>query len=114
MKSYTRLRLSRRSLLKWTGFFSLSAPIALYLGSSRFVRAADSPKLEENDPTAVALKYVHNATQAKDRKNSDAVCDICQHYTGGAGAEWGPCAIFPGKQVNAKGWCSVWVKKLVN
>ena len=28
-----------------------------------------------------------------------------------AGDAWAPCAIFPGKQVAAKGWCAAWVKK---
>ena len=27
------------------------------------------------------------------------------------GDAWRPCQIFPGKLVNAKGWCSVWAPK---
>jgi hypothetical protein len=26
-------------------------------------------------------------------------------------ADAGPCPLFPGKQVSAKGWCSAWAKK---
>ena len=36
-------------------------------------------------------------------------CDNCQLYQGGD--EWGPCSIFPGKAVAAKGWCNAWVPK---
>jgi len=31
--------------------------------------------------------------------------------TGKDGNEWRPCGIFPGQVVNAKGWCSAWMKK---
>ncbi|MDH5620575.1 MAG: high-potential iron-sulfur protein [Gammaproteobacteria bacterium] len=30
---------------------------------------------------------------------------------GNDGDEWRPCQIFPGKVVNAAGWCSVWAAK---
>ena len=32
-------------------------------------------------------------------------------FSGKAGAADGPCSIFGGKLVNAKGWCTAWVKK---
>ena len=32
-------------------------------------------------------------------------------FQGKAGDAWGPCTIFAGKQVNANGWCQVYVKK---
>ncbi|MGH8675153.1 MAG: high-potential iron-sulfur protein, partial [Burkholderiales bacterium] len=38
-------------------------------------------------------------------------CANCTHFQGKANDPWGPCAIFPGKQVAAKGWSSAWVKK---
>jgi hypothetical protein len=67
--------------------------------------AADAPRLDPNDPQAKALSYVHESPKA------DNICANCQLYTGSADAAWGPCTIFPGKQVAAGGWCSAWVKK---
>jgi hypothetical protein len=31
--------------------------------------------------------------------------------TGKEGDEWRPCNVFPGKLVNANGWCKVWAPK---
>ena len=67
--------------------------------------AADLPQVDPEDATAKALEYVHAST------NPEQNCANCQLYTGEAGAEWGPCAIFPGKGVAAKGWCKSWIKK---
>ncbi|MDP5191762.1 high-potential iron-sulfur protein [Rheinheimera baltica] len=30
---------------------------------------------------------------------------------GNAGEAWRPCGVFPGKLVNAEGWCAAWAKK---
>lgn len=73
-------------------------------------QAQDMAKLEESDPQAQALNYVNDATQAEARQEGH-FCDNCQLYQGDPEAEWGPCAIFPGKQVNAKGWCSAYIVK---
>ena len=62
------------------------------------------PKVDPNDSQAKSLKYVHESTV--DGQN----CFNCQLYKGGTSA-WGECAIFPGKEVAGKGWCSAWVKK---
>ena len=74
--------------------------------------AQDMPKIEESDPVAQSLKYVHDAssvdpsTRANPAAEQD--CANCALIQGDDGAEWRPCQIFPGKLVNAKGWCSVW------
>lgn len=62
------------------------------------------PKLDPNDPTAQALSYTHQSTTA------GQMCKNCQLFQGGDAA-WGGCAIFPGKEVNAQGWCKSWAKK---
>jgi hypothetical protein len=79
--------------------------------------AADLPRLDPNDPTAKALVYVHDAADV-DASNPLAArfeagqnCANCAQIQGEDGAEWRPCGIFPGKAVNAAGWCSVWVGK---
>jgi len=72
-------------------------------------------KVDEKDPTAVALGYVADTTKADAKKfpkhASDQKCSNCQLYTGKAADASGPCSLFPGKHVAAAGWCSAWVKK---
>lgn len=62
------------------------------------------PKLDPNDPTAQALAYTHQST------TDGSMCKNCQFFKGGEKA-WGECAIFPGKEVNAQGWCKSWFAK---
>ena len=64
-------------------------------------------KVDEADPTAVALKYKHDGAST----GATTFCDTCALYTGEAGAEWGGCNLFPGKVVAAKGWCSAYAPK---
>jgi hypothetical protein len=95
---------SRRSFLTTVG----KSVITISFGSltiNGVAVAADMPKVDLEDPTAKALEYVHNSP------DGDHICLGCQLYTDAASAEWGPCAIFPGKLVNAKGWCKSWVKR---
>ena len=99
---------NRRRLIKLTVTGLAAAPFAnaLFSGSAE---AADM--VSESDPTAVALKYKMDATKAADRKDATALCSNCNFYSGKAGDANGPCAVFGGKLVTAKGWCSSWVKK---
>lgn len=96
--------LSRRSFIGG----AVGATVVVALGALD-LRAANAgghlPKVDPNEAKAKALSYVHEST--KDGQN----CANCQLYTGEAGKEWGPCAIFPGQEVAAKGWCSSWVVK---
>jgi high potential iron-sulfur protein len=68
-------------------------------------RAEGLPHLTEDDPTAQSLKYVHAST------TEGQVCANCALIQGTEGDPWRPCQIFPGKLVNADGWCSVWAAK---
>ncbi|MEM1263860.1 MAG: high-potential iron-sulfur protein [Pseudomonadota bacterium] len=69
------------------------------------------PQLTEDDAQAVALGYQHDAsTVSNDRYEAGQQCQNCVLYTGGDQA-WGPCSIFPGKLVNANGWCSTYTAK---
>jgi hypothetical protein len=97
------MKVSRRRFIKMTTASVVATPLGVSLLTS--AQAQDAPQLEESDPQAKALGYVH--ASAKEDQN----CANCQLYTGAAGSEWGPCGIFPGKAVNAKGWCTAWVKK---
>lgn len=94
---------SRRRFLK---IAAGSAAAAVIVGSvPRFARAADLPPLTDADPTAKALAYVEDATKSTNPKHKAGDdCSNCQFYGGGPTGR-GPCPIFPGKSVNAKGWC---------
>ena len=98
-------------------FIQLSAVAAAgtLLRPGQEAQAQDMPKVEESDAMAQAMKYTHDAStiDATTRANSapEQTCDNCALIQGDEGAEWRPCQIFPGKLVNAKGWCSVWAPK---
>ncbi len=78
-------------------------------------QAEDLPKITENDPVGMALKYTNDASSVdpalRTQAAVDQTCANCAQLQGNEGDEWRPCAIFVGKLVNANGWCSVWVPK---
>ena len=94
---------SRRRLLKLAAG---TTAVAVVLGvMPRFARAADLPHVTDADPTAKALDYVEDASKSTNPKQKAGdSCANCQFYSGGP-TGYGPCALFPGKSVNAKGWC---------
>jgi hypothetical protein len=86
--------------------------------------------LDENAPDAQALSYTHDASTvdpaAHPRYEQGQVCSNCALYqvrvegevqtgTGQDPVEdvpgWGGCTLFPGRLVNAAGWCSAWVPR---
>jgi len=75
---------------------------------------ADLPKHDENSPQAKGLAYTHDAgtvnaaQQSRYKEGQD--CGNCALYQGGD-AQWGRCALFPGKLVNRDGWCSGYSRK---
>ena len=99
---------SRRRFFKMTVTGLAAAPFAgaLLNGTAKAVDA-----VTESDPIAAALTYKIDATKASNRKDKTALCDNCNLYTGKPGAADGPCSVFGGKLVNARGWCTGWVKK---
>ena len=98
-------------------FIQLSAVAAAgYLVSpGREALAQDLPQLSEDDAMANAMRYTHDAStvDAGSRTNpaAEQTCANCALVLGNDGDEWRPCQIFPGKAVNANGWCSVWAPK---
>jgi hypothetical protein len=94
---------SRRRFLKLA--VGGAAAAALVGGLPRVARADDLPHVSESDPTAKALGYVEDASTTKDPKHTAGnSCANCQFYSGAA-TGYGPCQLFPGKSVSAKGWC---------
>jgi hypothetical protein len=91
--------------------FTLAAGSSALASSAAMAQA----KLDEKDPTAVALGYVADTAKADKKKypkhEAAQTCANCQLFQGKAGAADGPCPLFPGKTVAAKGWCASWVKK---
>lgn len=71
--------------------------------------------VKEDDPVAVALGYVADATRIDAKKQPVYVpgssCSTCALFQGKAGDVTAVCLIFGGKQVAAKGWCTGWSKR---
>ena len=99
--------ISRRDFL---GTVAVILPASQLL--ARRGEAQDLPKITEDDPAGMALSYVHDASKVDPATNpryeAGQDCANCVQIQGEEGAEWRPCAIFPGKLVASAGWCSVW------
>jgi hypothetical protein len=106
-------RISRRAVVS-----AASAVLGLCLtrGASAAEPAAAANKVNEKDSMAVALGYVADAKRV-DTKTSPTYqpgsnCSGCSWYHGKAGdPAGGPCSFFPGRSVDANGWCRMWSKK---
>ena len=104
---------SRRRFFAATGTALGAAAIVSAL--PRVARADDLPHLALTDPTASALNYTEDASKVDEAKAptyvAGSACANCNFFQGAAAA-WGPCSLFPGKAVNAKGWCAGYAKKV--
>jgi hypothetical protein len=110
--------ISRREALK---HLALGAGTLLVAGggAAEGAKAASSyaglPHVAPTDQVAVALSYHENAKTVEAAKfpnyKPDQHCGSCLQLTGNDGDPWRPCNLFPGKLVNAGGWCKVYVKK---
>lgn len=89
---------SRRGFLGQVVGATVFAAMSGLVVGRRAAAASDLPKLDPNDPQAKALNYVHKSSM------EGQMCKDCQYFKGGDAA-WGECQVFPGKQVNAQGWC---------
>ena len=98
-------------------FIQLSAVAAAgcFVRPGEEAHAQDMPQIEESDPVAQSLKYVHDASTVDPGSRANPAteqdCANCALVQGADGDAWRPCQIFPGKLVNAEGWCSVWAPK---
>lgn len=108
-------RLSRRQLLGITVTAAAGLAAGAAVAATPQPAAAALPHLDEKDPQAAALHYVHDAKMVDPKKNPTYKpgqhCANCLQLTGKAGDAWRPCNIFPKKLVAANGWCSVWAQK---
>ncbi len=84
--------------------------------SARVLADAPPAKVNEKDSVAVALGYVADAkpvdTPARPPSQAGSTCSSCSWYQGKPGdAAGGACTFFPGKNVDANGWCRMYNKK---
>lgn len=94
---------TRRRFLKLAAISGAATGVASL--APGLLRAADLPHLDMSDPTAKALGYVDDASSTTDPKHKAGdACANCQFYSGGP-TGYGPCQVFTGKSVSAKGWC---------
>lgn len=114
MSKTTPASKSRRRLLFTTAMAITATPLFIkgFIGRSAY---AALPHLTKDDPAAKALGYRSDATRANrtdkaDVSAKDQFCHNCRFIQSDSG-EWRPCQVFPGKTVNANGWCSSWTPK---
>ena len=71
--------------------------------------------VDPKDPQAIALGYVADASKVDKvkfpRYAAGQDCATCQLYQAKPTDASGPCPLFAGKTVAAKGWCSAYAKK---
>ena len=109
-----RIRSTRRGFLR----SGMVAGGALALGAIP-VRLLAQDKVSEDDPTAQALGYKHEASDVDTaafpkratEAGQDQYCYNCSLYAGSEGDEWAPCSIFQNRLVKGAGWCNAWVAK---
>ena len=78
-------------------------------------RARAAEKVDPKSDLAQQLGYTPDASTVDTsqwpmyEKGHD--CANCQLFHGDQGAELGPCDLFGGELVEAKGWCSGWTER---
>ena len=104
---------SRRGFLR--RFMAGAAALAFARTPQAF--AADAPPhLSTSDPTAKSLGYTEDASKLDPAKEPvfkpGSKCSTCTQYQAAqASGGYAPCTIFPGKVVNANGWCKAFIAK---
>lgn len=105
---------SRRRALRLALLSAATVPAGHWLLNKPVMAQDGPPQLSPDDPTAAALGYVHDTTTVDKAANPNhepsQMCSNCVLIQSEEG-DWRPCAIFPGKNVNANGWCKSWAPK---
>jgi len=100
----------RRTVLKGALLGVVAIPAAALVG-----RRAEAANVDPSEPQAKSLGYVDDAAKVDAKANPNYKagqhCANCLQAQGQPGEAYIPCNIFPGKLVNANGWCKVWVKR---
>jgi hypothetical protein len=103
--------LTRRRFLATTAAGLAVIPLSQFVAATAC--GADLPHLSPDDPAAKALGYTADGSKLTAQKEATfkagSHCANCALYqTAQASNGWAPCAAFPGKAVNANGWCRAW------
>jgi hypothetical protein len=110
MRRPPSIKSSRRRFLELTAGCAAASALLPTLS-----HAAELPHLSETDPAAQALGYHEDTRKVPSAKypahRVTQECGKCRFYQAAAGAQWGPCTIFPGKAVHVGGWCSAFSPK---
>lgn len=102
--------MNRRKLIQTTAVAGTALVFAQKTG------AAEADMLKTDDPIAVALNYMEDATMVDPEKHPKKAgpggaaqnCASCALYSEVADGA-GTCTAIPGKLVLGAGWCSAWV-----
>lgn len=93
-------------------FIRLVPLVSVAVFSAEQALAAD---VDPKDPQAVALGYVADASKVDKvkypRYAAGQDCANCGLYQGKPADASGPCPLFAGRTVAAKGWCSAYARK---
>jgi hypothetical protein len=86
------------------------------VGTSDAFAATALPHLSPDDATAKSLAYTEDAAKIDAAKEpafkQGSKCSGCAQYQSAqASGGYAPCTIFPGKSVNANGWCKAFAAK---
>jgi len=104
--------LSRRTILKCLG---LAAGVGATMRITDTL-AAEPVRLDVNDPAAVKVSYVLEASHIDSKKFPTYVagsnCENCLLLGGKPGNTYRPCSLFPGKLVKISGWCKAWTAEM--
>jgi len=92
--------MKRRDFLRLSAFTAGATLIPI-----KVLAAEEEARLDPSDPQAQALQYTEETPVEGQR------CDNCIHASGDLSADWVGCNLFPGRQVKAGGWCSVWAAR---
>jgi len=106
--------LSRRSFVKITASSLTVIPLVVGAQEDQSDVSNANPKLPEDDPVAISLGYKEKSSNVDSglypNHQETQKCSGCSLYVV-ADEAWGDCAVFPGKQVAAEGWCAAYVAK---
>ena len=103
--------LNRRKLIQ----AGLALP-AVAISGCASSQLTDENLLRAEDPVARSLLYYPSTEDVPadhplaSSHQPDQTCATCIHIRGNEGEEVRKCPIYPGRLVNAGGWCSVWAK----
>ena len=108
-------KLTRRNVLKAA---TLLTPAALAISGCATMQREPKPTVRSDDPVARAVLFYPNSNNVPANHPLAAThqpsqtCATCVHVRGKAGDNPRKCPTFPGRLINAEGWCSLWAKSL--